>query len=165
MKASILIVDGYNIIGDWEELKILKEKDLGSARQQLVSDLAQFLPWCWERIIVVFDGQKFAWEESEGLEVVFTESFETADTMIERLSGGLVLHYRVEVATSDFAEHRAASNLGAHVMSAAALKERLDADKEHFRASLKEYNKPKKMMLNDLLHEKMIASLEKFKSS
>jgi uncharacterized protein len=164
MKAPILIVDGYNIIGSWENLKKLKEKNFGSARDQLISMLAAFYPWCWERIIIVFDGQNFAWDHHDGVEVVFTEASESADTLIERLAAGLAAYYRVEVATSDFAELRAASALGATVLSAPALEERLKMEREAFSERLARKNKGKNLSLNDLLQQSVIDGLEKLRN-
>ena len=163
MKAPILIVDGYNIIGSWESLKKLKEKDFGSARDQLISILTPFYPWCWERIIIVFDGKNFAWDDHDGVEVVFTEASESADTLIERLAAGLAGYSRVEVATSDFAELRAASALGATVHSAPALEERLKVEREAFSERLARKNKGKSLILNDLLQQSVIDSLEKLR--
>lgn len=159
----ILIVDGYNIIGAWEELKKLKESDLGSARAQLIAVLSAYFPWCWERIIIVFDGQSFAWEEIDGVEVVFTEGRETADTMIEKLAAGLSTYNRVEVATSDFAEYRAASNLGAIVLSAVALKERLEEESRSYRRRLADKAGRRGVMINDLLHKSVLDSLERLR--
>lgn len=159
----ILIVDGYNIIGAWEELKKLKESDMGSARAQLIAVLSAYAPWCWERIIIVFDGQDFAWEDVDGVEVVFTEGRETADTMIEKLAAGLSTCNRVEVATSDFAEYRAASNLGAIVLSAAALKERLEEESRSYRCRLADGTGRRGLMLNDLLHKSVLDSLERLR--
>lgn len=162
-KTPLLIVDGYNIIGSWENLKRLKEKDFGSARDQLVSALAAFYPWCWERIIVVFDGQNFAWDFYGGVEVVFTGANESADTLIERLAAGLAAGARVEVATSDFAELQAASNLGAAILSAPALAERLKAEREAFSERLARRNGGKSLNLNDLLQQPVIDSLDKLR--
>lgn len=161
--APILIVDGYNIIGDWDELKSLKARDLGSARDQLISILSAYYPWCWERIIIVFDGQRFAWEHYDGVEVVFTEGRQTADTMIEKLTAGFSPYYSIEVATSDFAELRAASNLGALVLSAPSLKERLEEQKRIYRSSLKDQTSSGGIMLNDLLNKSMLDTLEKLR--
>jgi uncharacterized protein len=165
IKAPILIVDGYNIIGSWENLKLLKEKNFGSARDQLISMLAAFYPWCWERIIIVFDGQNFAWDHHDGVEVVFTEANESADTLIERLAAGLAAYYRVEVATSDFAELRAASALGATVLSAPAFEERLKVEREAFSERLARKNKGKNLSLNDLLQQSVIDGLEKLRNT
>ncbi len=162
MNQPVLIVDGYNIIGAWDYLKELKRKDLGSARDQLIADLAGFLPWCWKRIIVVFDGQSFEWEDIEGVEVVFTGKKETADTMVERLAAGLISHAPVEVATSDIAENRAASAVGAMVISATALQEKLHERSGSYRR-LTGKKKSEGIMLNDILNQSVLESLEKFR--
>lgn len=164
VKGSVLIVDGYNIIGSWDELKELKRSDMGSARDQLVAVLAAFCPWSWKRILVVFDGQEFAWDHIDGVEVVFTGSRETADTMIERLAAGLAASYEVEVATSDFAEGRAASSVGAAVLSATDLRERLNRQRERYRLYLGSPQK-KGLMLNNVLAESVLEALEKIRRS
>jgi uncharacterized protein len=165
MKALILIVDGYNIIGAWDDLKQLKKNDFGSAREQLIATLSAYYPWCWERIIVVFDGRYYAWQHLDGVEVVFTEGKESADTMIEKLAAGLSVYYRVEVATSDFAELRAVSALGATVLSAPALKERLAVERETYRERLARKTEKKGLLLNELLQQSVIDSLERLRRS
>ncbi|MFO7953173.1 MAG: NYN domain-containing protein [Bacillota bacterium] len=162
MSLPVLIVDGYNIIGAWDYLKEMKKRDLGSARDQLIDDLSGFLPWCWERIIIVFDGQSYEWEDLGGVEVVFTGKKQTADTMIEHLAAGLVLKYPVEVATSDIAENRAASAVGAMVISASALQEKIEERSSGYRR-LTGKRKKEGLMLNDLLNESILEGLEKFK--
>lgn len=164
MIAPILIVDGYNIIGAWDDLKELKKTDLGSARDQLIATLAGYRSWCWERIIVVFDGRSFGWEEVDGVEVVFTGNRETADTLIERLAAGLASYTRVEVATSDFAEFRAASAVGAGVLSAKTLKERL-AEKRDSYIRLNNSSKNQGLMLNDVLNKAVLETLERLRRS
>ena len=164
INSSILIVDGYNIIGAWENLKDLKNKDMGSARDQLIHTLSAYLSWSWQRIIVVFDGQEFQWEEHDGVEVVYTGMRETADTLIERLAAGLVSYGRVEVATSDFAEYRAAAAVGAGVLSATALKERLAEQ----RAAYMRHTAPaekKGLMLNEVLNEDILRTLDRLRRS
>lgn len=156
----ILIVDGYNIIGAWDELKDLKEAAMGSARDQLIATLSAYLPWCWRRIIVVFDGQSFAWDYVEGVEVVFTESSESADTMVEKLAAGLAATCSVEVATSDIAEYRAASNLGARVLSAKVLRERLAEERSSYQRRLAAKKNQKGVSLEEFLNK---ADREKIK--
>ena len=163
MKAQILIVDGYNIIGSWDELKELKKTDLGSSRAQLIATMSAYYPWCWERIIIVFDGQHFSWEHVDGIEVVFTGGRETADTMIERLAAGLSSYDRVEVATSDFAEHRAASNLGASVLSAEALYERMAEERSSYQRRLTKKSGQKGIRFNDLLQKSVLDNLERLR--
>ena len=165
LKADILIVDGYNIIGSWDDLKALRDTDMGSARDQLISTLSAYVPWCWKRIIVVFDGQNFNWENLDGIEVVFTEGKETADTMIEKLAAGLSASSQVEVATSDFAEYRAASGFGAWCISAPALKEKLSECQDSYKRKLTVEKKEKGIMLNDILNQSVIEGLQRFRGS
>ncbi len=164
--GRILIVDGYNIIGAWDELKDLKKAAMGSARDQLITTLSAFVPWCWQRIIVVFDGQGFEWEHVEGVEVVFTEGRESADTMIEKLAAGLAATCKVEVATSDIAEYLAASNLGARVMSARVLRERLAEERDSYQRRLAgRNNRQQGIMLNEMLQSSVLENLEKMRRS
>ncbi len=164
LKPQVLVVDGYNIIGCWDELKSLKVKDMGSARDQLISTLSAFHPWSWERIIIVFDGQSFDWSDVEGVEVVFTEGKETADTMIEKLAAGLAARYCVEVATSDYAEYRAASALGARTLSAVALKERLAEQRQIYSRRLGRKTDNRGIALNELLNQTVISNLERLRA-
>ena len=163
LTASILIVDGYNIIGAWDGLQKLKQTDMGSARDQLIATLSAYYPWCWERIIIVFDGRQFNWTHIDGIEVVFTEDKETADTMIEKLAAGLASCCRVEVATSDYAEYRAASALGAGVLSASALKSRLREERSSYRRRLADQSDNRGIMLNDILSKSTLDTLERLR--
>lgn len=52
---DILLVDGYNIIGAWPELRELKNKDLSSARDRLIEKMAEYQGYSGYRVIVVFD--------------------------------------------------------------------------------------------------------------
>lgn len=161
--AQVLIVDGYNIIGTWDELKELKKTDMGSARDQLIAILAAYYPWHWERIIIVFDGQQFDWSSVDGIEVVFTEDKETADTMIEKLAAGLTPYFQVEVATSDYAELRAASALGARVLSAPAFKEHLEEQRSSYNRLLYNRSDTRGIMLNDILNKSVLEILERLR--
>ena len=163
LMAQVLIVDGYNIIGAWDELKELKKTDMGSARDQLIATLAAYYPWHWERIIIVFDGQQFDWSSVDGVEVVFTKDKETADTMIEKLAAGLTSYFQVEVATSDYAELRAASALGARVLSAPVLKERLEEQRSSYRRLLYDQSDTRGIMLNDILSKSVLDILERLR--
>ena len=160
---SILVIDGYNVIGTWKSLKEMSKKDMGSAREQLVSILASFYPWCWERIIVVFDGQNYSWISIDGIEVVYTSEKETADTMIEKLSAGLSLQYEVIVATSDSEEYRAAYALGARVISSESLAELIDECRNAIRQSSGKSTVGKGIIIHDLINQCVKESLEKMR--
>lgn len=107
MKKNILIVDGYNVIGSWPQLKKLKQQDLlADARDQLLATLADYRKFFEGQIIVVFDAmyvpglkeQFTKWD----LDVIFTPEDVTADTYIQNLSNELnILTNQVTVVTSD----------------------------------------------------------------
>ncbi|GAA0434193.1 ribosome-dependent mRNA decay endonuclease Rae1/YacP [Lentibacillus halophilus] len=115
---NILVVDGYNIIGAWEELKRLKIEDIGQARDQLIEWLADYQAFSGMRVIVVFDAYYVRGIESRQkeyqMEIIYTKENETADECIERLVKELknVLN-QVYVATSDYAEQRTIFGRGA----------------------------------------------------
>ncbi|WP_100404164.1 NYN domain-containing protein [Bacillus sp. FJAT-42315] len=106
---NILLVDGYNIIGDWPELRELKKHDLASARDRLIERMAEYQGFTGSRVIVVFDahfvkGTEKKYRDSK-IEVIFTKENETADERIEKLAIELNhIKNQISVATSDFTE-------------------------------------------------------------
>ncbi|HWJ79851.1 MAG TPA: NYN domain-containing protein [Niallia sp.] len=123
---DILLVDGYNIIGAWPELSVLKNKDLAAARDALVEKMAEYQGYSGYRVIVVFDayyvrGTQRKYKDSK-VEVIFTRENETADECIERMA--IELNNRktqIYVATSDFTEQWAIFGQGALRKSAREL--------------------------------------------
>ncbi|AUJ31467.1 MAG: NYN domain-containing protein [Liquorilactobacillus nagelii] len=110
MKRNILIVDAYNMIGNWPKLNKLKQAGrLEDARDSLLHILANFRRQRNYQIIVVFDAmyvpglaQNY---QQTGLEVVWTAEEQTADSYIEALTKQLQSPLTlVTVATSDQAE-------------------------------------------------------------
>lgn len=101
-----LIVDGYNIIFAWKELKELASDNIDSARDKLMDILSNYQGYTGERLILVFDAYKVKGNIGEkvifhNIEVVYTKEDETADMYIERLTNTLGSKYQVTVATSD----------------------------------------------------------------
>ena len=47
IKMDILLVDGYNIIGAWPELREMKNNDLAAARDRLVEKMAEYQGIQW----------------------------------------------------------------------------------------------------------------------
>ena len=101
-----VLVDGYNIIFAWEELRKLAEKSLDSARARLLEILRNYQGFRQNRVILVFDAYKVKGnpgtvERFGGVDVVYTKEAETADMYIEKVSSRLARDCRVRVATSD----------------------------------------------------------------
>ena len=104
-----LLVDGYNIIYGWDELRIMAEKSLDLARGVLCDRLSNYSGFCGSKVIVVFDAYKVKRNHGEvdevgGITIVYTKEAETADTYIEKASYELAKTHRVRVATSDSQE-------------------------------------------------------------
>jgi len=123
---NILIVDGYNIIGAWDELKRIKEKDLGQARDRLIDILADYQAFTNTQVIVVFDAHYVSGVASKQkaykIEVIYTKENETADECIEKLvSIYKNVQTQVYVATSDYMEQRITFGRGALRKSAREL--------------------------------------------
>lgn len=135
-KMDILLVDGYNMIGAWPELVMLKGKSLELARNRLVEKLANFQGYTGFKVIVVFDaygvngvGKKYC---NHKVEVIYTKAEETADERIEKLAIQLNnIKTQIHVATSDFTEQWAIFGQGALRISARELLEKVNATEQN----------------------------------
>lgn len=124
-----LLVDGYNIIHAWDELRAIAREDLEGARARLIHRLRNYQGWKKCRVIVVFDayrvkGNPGSVERLGELFVVYTKEAETADMYIEKTTYALAKErkeHRVRVATSDGLEQMIILGHGAVRMSAAEL--------------------------------------------
>lgn len=123
---EILIVDGYNTIFAWDELKALAAEDLGAAREKLLEALANYGAYLHKQVMAVFDAYKRprgveATESRQGVKVVYTREDETADQFIERTVLENANKMRITVATSDRLEQMAVFGQGAMRMSSREL--------------------------------------------
>ncbi|MGM8216205.1 NYN domain-containing protein [Bacillaceae bacterium W0354] len=122
----VLIVDGYNVIGDWPELKALKNRQLEEARNKLIEKLAEYQAYTGHRVIVVFDAYSVKGAENKKkqlkIEVIYTKENETADERIEKLVNEVKnVKTKVYVATSDSTEQWTIFSKGALRKSAREL--------------------------------------------
>ena len=105
---ELIVLDGYNVIFAWEELKKTAELDLGMARDLLVRILCSYTAFRKCRAIIVFDAYKRkdggTEDECGSVTVVYTKEGETADAYIEKTTYNLVEEYTVRVVTSDLEE-------------------------------------------------------------
>ncbi len=104
--TEYLLVDGYNIIHAWDDLRKIAQVDLDGARLRLIDRLRNYQGWKKCKVIVVFDAYKVkgnlgSVERMGDLSVVYTKEAETADMYIEKTSYALSKDNRVRVATSD----------------------------------------------------------------
>ena len=120
---TYLLVDGYNIIFAWDELKEVAKDSLDMARNKLINMLSSYQGFINSPVIVVFDayrvkGNPGSVEHYGDLSVVYTKEAETADAYIEKVTHDLAKHHRVRVATSDGLEQIIILGAGALRISA-----------------------------------------------
>ena len=139
-----LLVDGYNIIFAWDELKKSAAKSLDLARSQLINRLSSFQGCRGCELIIVFDAYRVKEPEhidkAGSVSVVYTKEAETADTYIERTAHQLAKEHRVTVATSDGLEQVIIMGGGARRMSASDLKHEVEASERAVREYIDKLN-------------------------
>lgn len=118
------VVDGYNVIFDWDELHALADRDLSAARERLMDTLCGWAAFTHTRVVLVFDGYKVPGNTGEkfdyrGIHVVYTRERETGDMYIERFLQQVGKNDRVRVVTSDGLIQLSAVRTGAMRMSSA----------------------------------------------
>ena len=146
-----LLVDGYNIIFAWDELKELAKENIDSAREALIEVLGNYQGYRKCKVIAVFDAYKVKggqrhFEKHGGVTVVYTKEAETADTYIERTTyelagkGGTFAggKYRVRVATSDRLEQMIILGNNAQRVSAKDFRTEVEQVNEKIREYLKQ---------------------------
>ena len=126
-----LLVDGYNIIFAWEELKELARVDVAAARAALEDILSNYQGFRKCVVILVFDAYKVkgnpgSVEKKNNIYVVYTKEAETADAYIEKATYDLGKDHRVRVATSDGLEQLIILGHGALRLSARAFRAEIE---------------------------------------
>ncbi len=121
-----VIVDGYNIIFAWDELKELAKVNIDSARDKLIDILEDYQGYKGCRLILVFDAYKVKGNTGKivhynNVEVVYTKQDETADAFIERTVHEIRNKYKITVASADGLVQQTIMSLGALRMSAREL--------------------------------------------
>ena len=141
-----LLVDGYNIIFAWDELKELARQDVSAARSVLCDLLANYRGAKQCEVILVFDAYKVkgnpgSVEQVNGLYVVYTKEAETADAYIEKATYDLGKHHRVRVATSDALEQLIILGHGALRISARSFHEEMEQVQGQISRFLADHNR------------------------
>lgn len=141
-----LLVDGYNIIFAWDELKEMAGENLESARRMLMDLLCNYQGFKKCVVILVFDAYKVkgnpgSVEHYHNIHVVYTKEAETADTYIERATYEIARDHPVRVATSDNLEQLIILGHGAVRISAREFKDEVEAAEGSIRALIEKNNR------------------------
>lgn len=104
-----LLVDGYNVIFSWDNLKKLSKDNIEGARNALINILCNYQGYKKCEVILVFDAYKVKGstrevEKINNIHVVYTKEAETADMYIEKATHTLAKNHKVRVVTSDALE-------------------------------------------------------------
>lgn len=164
-EEEYLLVDGYNIIFAWEELRELSKVTIDGARQKLMDILCNYQGYKKCTLILVFDAYKVTGNTGEAIDyhnihVVYTKEAETADQYIEKLAHKIGRQYHVTVATSDGLEQLIIYGQGCHLMSARDLKEEVAWANEQIREEKRKLEKSGKNYLFHGADEELAAYLE-----
>lgn len=123
-----LLVDGYNIIFAWQDLKEIAEVNMDGARGKLLDILCNYQGIKKCNLIVAFDAYRVKDHVTEfmdyhNIHVVYTKEAETADQYIEKFAYENAHKYNITVATSDGLEQIIIRGKGCRLFSAREFKE------------------------------------------
>ncbi len=161
-----LLVDGYNIVFAWEDLKELAQVNIEAARGKLMDILCNYQGYKGCTLILVFDAYKVIGNTGEmtdyhNIHVVYTREAETADQYIEKLAHEIGRKYNVTVATSDGMEQLIIRGQGCRLLSARELRDEIEAMKQELRREyLEKFPQGRKNYLFDHLDEKLAFYME-----
>ena len=160
-----LLVDGYNVIFAWEDLKELAKVNIEGAGNKLMDVLCNYQGFKKCNLILVFDaykvqGQELGVQKYHNIYVVYTKEAETADQYIEKVVHEIGRKYHVTVATSDNVEQVVTLGQGGKLLSARELRTEVEEVQRQIR---EEYlNRPQKgkNYLFDYLDEEISGQME-----
>ncbi|HEU4962512.1 MAG TPA: NYN domain-containing protein [Bacilli bacterium] len=164
-----LIVDGYNIIGAWPDLRSLKVESLEAARDGLIDALKDYKAFTGREVIVVFDAHLSVGRQAEetigGVHILYTKENETADELIERLvyeREAKKSRGHIYVATSDYVEQQVTFGEGALRISARELRIDVVAARKEIREQVEDLG-PKRTLLGQRLNPEVAAFFEQLR--
>ena len=156
VREEYLLVDGYNVIFAWEDLKDLAQVSIDGARGNLLDVLCDYQGMKKCNLIVVFDAYRVQGHKTEistyhNIHVVFTKEAETADQYIEKFAHENGKKYNVTVATSDGLEQIIIRGQGCRLLSARELKDEIERTKKTLFEEHPQESKKLSLSLKDML--------------
>ena len=166
---AFLLVDGYNIIGSWSDLKKSRDRHgLEAARDALVESLINYASMVTYRTQIVFDAHyqrtpSYVEEYTPLVSAYYTAFSETADTYIEKFcatskhSQESTKPTRLIVATNDRAQRHMVTGYGAECISS----QRLAGEVELSVTRMRNKKQPAKKSSGSLLFNSLDPSAQK----
>lgn len=155
-KQEYLLVDGYNIIFAWDELKDLARENMDAARGILLDQLCNYQGIKQIEVIAVFDAYRVVGHQTEcsdyhNIHVVFTKEAETADQYIEKFAHTNASKYQVTVATSDGLEQIIIRGEGCRLLSVRDLHAEMELAGKQLGETYLDQDTTKNRLLGELL--------------
>ncbi len=155
-RKKYVIIDGYNVIFAWDELKNLAKTNLEAARDRLMDILCNYSAFTKCETILVFDaykvpsnnGKKFNYNN---IRVVFTKEGELGDNYIEKLISDIGKNDNVRVVTSDNLIQLSAVRFGVVRVSAKEFEREIAAVEKNIDDLLFKINKPRPQKIGELI--------------
>ena len=169
-KDEYLLVDGYNIIFAWDDLKELAKDNIEAARNSLIDILCNYQGYKKYNLILVFDAYKVknnaeSVEKHNNITIIYTKEAETADQYIEKTVHKIGKKYNVKVATSDALEQIIILGRGATRISAREFKEEIDSVNSEIRMKYIDKYRNTKNYLFDNTPEDILKTIEKIRNN
>ena len=128
-----ILVDGFSLLHKWPEIAPGKPRHSVVAREELIRVLTRYQDSSGTPITLVFDGTSSSTRTSDtagqtGIEVLYTQSGQTADDVIERVACRLHEYGDFLVVTDDFAERDMAFSFGAFISSCANFRRTIESE-------------------------------------
>lgn len=167
-REEYLLVDGYNIIYAWPELKEIADENMDGARIKLLDALCNYQGIRKCQIIAVFDAYRVQGHRTEimdyhNIHVVYTKEAETADHYIEKFAHTHQHHYNVTVATSDGLEQVIIRGAGCHLLSARELKNEMENANQRLLEMYHQKQESSRNCLEDLLSDDLREQMERLR--
>lgn len=165
-KEDYLLVDGYNIIFAWRELKELADVNMDGAKMMLLDSLSNYQGIRKCQIIVVFDAYRVLKHLEEiidyyNIHVVYTREAQTADQYIERFAHDNQKKYNITVATSDGLQQMIIRGAGCSLLSARELKLEIEEANDRLRQEYQGMQVKDRRHLSDALPPEVKEKMEK----
>jgi len=166
--SEYLLVDGYNVIFAWDNLRSTAETSLEDARIKLLDILCDYQGYKQINVIAVFDAHQIrggagSMGSYNNIKVVFTKEAETADNYIEKTTAALARRDKVRVVTSDYTEQIIIMGRGAIRISASDFKHEIETLHREAQKRFLNQRPVKVNPLMDLLDEKTARKLEEMR--
>lgn len=163
-----LLVDGYNVIFAWEELKELAKVSIEAARDKLMDILCNYQGYKKCVLILVFDAYKVEGytleiQKYHNIHVVYTKEAETADQYIEKVVHHIGRKYHVTVVTSDGVEQVITMGQGGTRISSRDFLEEIEYTKKLIEEDNEKQRVSDRNYLFDHADEEFVKKMEKIR--